>query len=185
MSHIADGVRTSDGDVDDFAQQPLNHPPSHPHHACYRDLISPTSVSCPPIVSSSATPTTHTLVITLPLSLSLQTEFDTILRATPQSTLVVIDFHATWCGPCKVIAPTFLKLSNTLLHATFLKVDVDKVQAVAQKYSVRAMPTFVFLKAGVKIDEVCFPLARCRLLVPSFDSVCDPDLASLNHRARS
>ncbi|KAL7412899.1 PITH domain-containing protein [Mrakia frigida] len=81
-------------------------------------------------------------------------QFDALLRDTPSDKLIVVDFHAVWCGPCKIISPHFVKLSNSILHATFVKVDVDKVQAIAQKYNVRAMPTFLFLKGGNKIDEL-------------------------------
>ncbi|CED82590.1 Thioredoxin-like protein [Phaffia rhodozyma] len=81
-------------------------------------------------------------------------QFNRVLSETSAEKLVVIDFHATWCGPCRAIAPVYERLSNSVLHATFLKVDTDKVPAIAQKYNIRAMPTFVFLKGGNKIDEL-------------------------------
>lgn len=67
--------------------------------------------------------------------------------------LVVIDFTATWCGPCKMIAPFFEKLSNDYPDAVFLKVDVDDAQDVAQHCDIKCMPTFHFYKNGKKIDE--------------------------------
>ncbi|GAC77631.1 hypothetical protein PANT_27d00045 [Moesziomyces antarcticus T-34] len=73
------------------------------------------------------------------------TEFDAELQAAG-SKLVVVDFHALWCGPCKVIAPH--------PNVTFLKVDVDRVQAVAQRYRVRAMPAFLFLKNKSVVDTL-------------------------------
>ncbi|EST08820.1 PITH domain protein [Kalmanozyma brasiliensis GHG001] len=72
-------------------------------------------------------------------------EFDAELSSAG-SKLVVVDFHAVWCGPCKVIAPVFQRLASQYTSVVFLKVDVDRVQPVAQRYSVRAMPTFLFLK---------------------------------------
>lgn len=66
----------------------------------------------------------------------------------PQDGSVVIDFFATWCGPCKHIAPKFEELSKMYTHVTFLKVDVDESAELAEKFDVRAMPTFVFLKNG-------------------------------------
>ncbi|KAF9486440.1 thioredoxin-domain-containing protein [Pholiota conissans] len=66
----------------------------------------------------------------------------------------VIDFHATWCGPCHAIAPTFEALSRQYKNVNFLKCDVDAAADVAQKYSVSAMPTFVFLRGSTKIDQV-------------------------------
>ena len=61
---------------------------------------------------------------------------------------------ATWCGPCKVIAPAIVKMSNNFPDARFYKLDVDEVPDVAQELGVRAMPTFMVFKDGEKIGEV-------------------------------
>lgn len=58
--------------------------------------------------------------------------------------LVVIDFSATWCGPCKKISPDYDRLSNTFTNWVFTKVDVDIVPDCAEYYEVSAMPTFVY-----------------------------------------
>ncbi|KAJ7293717.1 thioredoxin-domain-containing protein [Mycena rebaudengoi] len=68
--------------------------------------------------------------------------------------LSVIDFHATWCGPCHTIAPVFEKLSKQYSNVNFFKCDVDAAQDVATLYSVSAMPTFIFLKGSTKVDQV-------------------------------
>ncbi|KAI4106780.1 MAG: hypothetical protein L6R37_001982 [Teloschistes peruensis] len=68
--------------------------------------------------------------------------------------LMIIDCMATWCAPCKVIAPEIVKLSNTYPGARFYKLDVDEVPDVAQELGVRAMPTFVIFKDGQKVGEV-------------------------------
>ncbi|TFL03582.1 thioredoxin-domain-containing protein [Pterulicium gracile] len=70
--------------------------------------------------------------------------------------LTVIDFHATWCGPCHAIAPVYEELSKTYTPkgVTFLKCDVDAAKEVAQTYAVSAMPTFLFLKGSTKVDQV-------------------------------
>jgi len=70
------------------------------------------------------------------------------------SKLVVVDFHATWCGPCLRIAPTFVKYSTKYSQAVFLKIDVDQCKDVAEKCGISAMPTFQFYKNRVKIDEL-------------------------------
>jgi len=70
------------------------------------------------------------------------------------SKLVVVDFFATWCGPCKRVAPVLESLSKSNPHVVFLKVDVDKNEVTAAKYSVTAMPTFLFFRSGVKIDTL-------------------------------
>ncbi len=73
----------------------------------------------------------------------------------PRSGAVVIDFFATWCGPCKHIAPKFEELSKMYPSVTFLKVDVDESAELTENFNVRAMPTFVFLQNGsvVKVIE--------------------------------
>jgi thioredoxin 1 len=72
----------------------------------------------------------------------------------PKKGAVVIDFFATWCGPCKRIAPTFEKLAEAFTGITFLKVDVDESGDLVNTYDVNAMPTFIFLKDGVVIKRV-------------------------------
>ncbi|RDB29300.1 Peptide-N(4)-(N-acetyl-beta-glucosaminyl)asparagine amidase [Hypsizygus marmoreus] len=96
-------------------------------------------------------PQTHsTMSITHLASLS---ELDTILSKSKDK-LSVIDFHATWCGPCHAIAPTFESLSKQYKNVNFLKCDVDAAKDIATRYAVSAMPTFIFLKGGVKVDQV-------------------------------
>ena len=65
--------------------------------------------------------------------------------------------YADWCGPCKMIAPTFDSLATKYAKPNkiaFVKVDVDAQGEVAQQYSVRAMPTFLVLRNGSVIDTI-------------------------------
>lgn len=63
------------------------------------------------------------------------------------SKLVVIDFYATWCGPCKMIAPSIDKMAIEMKDkVVFLKVDVDETDDIAAEYKIEAMPTFIFIK---------------------------------------
>lgn len=68
--------------------------------------------------------------------------------------LVVVDFFATWCGPCKYIAPILEDIAKENPTVKFYKVDVDKFNDIAGEYTVTAMPTFVFLKLGKEIDRI-------------------------------
>ncbi|KAK2581869.1 hypothetical protein KPH14_002332 [Odynerus spinipes] len=68
------------------------------------------------------------------------------------STLVVIDFYATWCGPCKKIGPQIEKLAQELVDVIFLKIDVDECEDVVNEYQISSMPTFVFIKEGKVLD---------------------------------
>ncbi|KAF5179972.1 Thioredoxin h2 [Thalictrum thalictroides] len=71
-----------------------------------------------------------------------------------KSSLIVIDFSATWCGPCRMIEPIFAEMSNKFNDVVFIKIDVDELADVAKEYDVQAMPTFVLLKNGKQIDKV-------------------------------
>lgn len=66
--------------------------------------------------------------------------------------LVVVDFTATWCNPCKRIAPFFEQLAAKFPQAVFLRVDVDKCVDTAVAQGISAMPTFLFYKNKTKID---------------------------------
>ncbi|KAF2881472.1 hypothetical protein ILUMI_24708 [Ignelater luminosus] len=61
--------------------------------------------------------------------------------------LVVVDFFATWCGPCKMIAPKLEELAKEFAKALLiLKVDVDECEDIATEYNISSMPTFIFIK---------------------------------------
>ena len=74
------------------------------------------------------------------------TELKKILDSKESS--ILIDFTASWCGPCKKIAPIFQKLSIENSDVLFLKVDVDEAEAIAEYFQVKALPTFIGIKNG-------------------------------------
>ncbi|KAI1120496.1 thioredoxin-like protein [Nemania abortiva] len=78
-------------------------------------------------------------------------------RILSSSTIVITDFYADWCGPCKMIAPTFESLSTKYSKPgkiTFCKVNVDNHQSIAQSHGVSAMPTFLVFKSGSVIETI-------------------------------
>ena len=76
--------------------------------------------------------------------------FDELLAdAAARGVPVVVDFSATWCGPCQSIAPAFAALAaEHAERALFVKVDVDECSEVAERFDVASMPTFVLLAPG-------------------------------------
>ena len=73
------------------------------------------------------------------------------------SKLVVLDFYADWCGPCKKLAPVLDDLALQTASSNkvvFLKCDVDASRELAQKYSVKSMPTILFFRNGKKVDSI-------------------------------
>ncbi|XP_021762296.1 thioredoxin H2-like [Chenopodium quinoa] len=68
--------------------------------------------------------------------------------------LLVVDFAASWCGPCKFIEPAVKAIANKYPDVEFAKIDVDELPDVAKEFEVQAMPTFIFLKKGKVVDKV-------------------------------
>ncbi|KAK7394536.1 hypothetical protein VNO78_15065 [Psophocarpus tetragonolobus] len=74
------------------------------------------------------------------------------LKETPK--LIVIDFSASWCGPCKFLEPAIHAMSQKFTDVDFVKIDVDELPDVAQEFGVQAMPTLVLVKRGKELDRV-------------------------------
>ena len=69
------------------------------------------------------------------------------------SSPVVIDFHATWCGPCKVLSPILEELNDEIEGVEFVKLDVDQHTQIAGQNQVMGVPTVVILKDGEVKDR--------------------------------
>lgn len=77
-----------------------------------------------------------------------------MISEVPINKLVVIDFFATWCGPCKQVAPIFEDLSIKFPNIIFLKNDAgDDDESLALHYDIQKLPTFVFIKNGEVINK--------------------------------
>ena len=100
-------------------------------------------------INSSSSDTTNTKKMVTQI-----TTADQFNEAIKSSKLVVVDFYATWCGPCKMIAPLVERFANEYTDAEFYKVDVDELGQVAQQQEVSAMPTILFFKNGQVIDKI-------------------------------
>lgn len=87
-------------------------------------------------------------------SVRSRTSFQNSVVDGSNDSLVVLDCFATWCGPCKAIAPKIVEFSEQYSNVQFYKIDVDAAGDVAQELGVRAMPTFYFFKDGEKVGEV-------------------------------
>lgn len=68
--------------------------------------------------------------------------------------VVVVDFWATWCGPCKMIAPIVEELDEEMSNVKFVKVDVDKNPQIANQYKIVSIPTLKIFKVGKLINTL-------------------------------
>ncbi|KAF2746011.1 thioredoxin [Sporormia fimetaria CBS 119925] len=90
----------------------------------------------------------------MPTEISAPLHFRTLQSS---NTYLIVDFYATWCPPCKTIAPVFNQLASTYSvpgKIEFAKVNVDEQREIAAQYGIRAMPTFVVLKNGEPEETV-------------------------------
>lgn len=85
-----------------------------------------------------------------PIHVDGQEEFQ---QALADHDLVLVDFYADWCGPCKMIEPIVEKLA-TETPATVAKVDVDANQALAQQHGVRGIPALLLVKNGEVVERM-------------------------------
>lgn len=78
-------------------------------------------------------------------------ELQVIIDTEPK--LVLIDFYASWCGPCKAIAPMLEQLAYEFeTSVVFVKVDVDQNRELAKKFMLRSVPTLILLKDGAVLS---------------------------------
>ena len=78
---------------------------------------------------------------------------------------VVVDFWAPWCAPCKMMAPTFEKVSKDFaLKTLFIKVNTEDEQILGSRFNIRSIPTLVVFKNGAEVDRVSGALDEQRLI---------------------
>ena len=78
--------------------------------------------------------------------------------------VMMVDFWAEWCGPCKAIAPVLEDLARESAgRVTLAKVNVDENHGLAGRYGIRSIPTILFVKAGKVVDQVIGAVPKTKL----------------------
>ncbi|WP_412032425.1 thioredoxin family protein [Malacoplasma muris] len=74
---------------------------------------------------------------------------------TKQTQVAIVKFGATWCGPCKMIAPELEDIANNYGHITIVDVDIDNSEAeqIVAQYNVQMVPTVVFFRKGKEVER--------------------------------
>jgi thioredoxin 2 len=78
---------------------------------------------------------------------------------------IVVDFWAPWCGPCRMMAPSFEEAANSLkLKAQFIKVNTEEEQQLGTQFGIRSIPTIAIFKNGVEVDRVSGALSAPQII---------------------
>ena len=89
-------------------------------------------------------------------------EFSALLQ---EDKLLVVDFYATWCGPCKKLSPTLDEVSEEFAgQVNIVKVDVDESEDLALNYGIRSVPTVLFFKNGQQVDKFVGALPKSEIV---------------------
>ena len=94
-------------------------------------------------------------------TVALTTEnFDEV---TGKDGIVLVDFWASWCGPCVRLAPIYDELAAEMTHIRFVSVDVDAEPELAQQFGITSIPTLKFFRAGTLVDSHTGGLSKPQL----------------------
>lgn len=102
------------------------------------------------------------LLDTKPLSLNTET-FDRLMLNDER--LIIADFWAPWCGPCRSMAPAFEEAAKSFpLKAQFVKINTEEQQTLAGKFSIRSIPTIIAFKNNRVIDQISGALPASQII---------------------
>ena len=83
--------------------------------------------------------------------IATNTSFDGLLE---DEKLVIVDFWATWCGPCRMLSPLLDEVEEEMADKiTVVKVNIDDADEIAMRYRIMSIPTLLFFKNGVQVDK--------------------------------
>lgn len=78
---------------------------------------------------------------------------DEFLKIINENEIVIVDFFATWCGPCKMLSPVIENVEKLLPNIKFIKVDIDQHNELASEYRIQSVPTLIFIKNGIEVAK--------------------------------
>lgn len=120
----------------------------------YKSPPKKTSPSVAPRpVKNTTSSSTQTAAPKGVVNVSGESQFKSVVLDSPN--LVVVDFWATWCGPCRMISPVVEDMGKKYGgKVTIAKVDADRNRAIADRYKVKVLPTILYFKNGKLIDKI-------------------------------
>ena len=96
------------------------------------------------------------------MKVATNTNFDELLQ---DSKLVIVDFWATWCGPCRMISPILDEVEEEMPDKiTVVKVNVDDADEIAGRYRIMSIPTLLYFKDGQMVDKTVGAMPKHALI---------------------
>lgn len=90
---------------------------------------------------------------------SVREAFDTLIK----DNNVVVDFYASWCGPCKQMKPVLEALAKDFNNVIFLKINIEQFSQISDLYNIRSIPTLIFFRKGAQVTRTTGSLGKAKL----------------------